>query len=183
YVKNMDMFTSKFGEANSGIADLVAGTNTLLGGLKQLEDGSFQLADGSQQLADGSDELVDGMDELVDGTAEFKDEMSSAADEANDIQTDEDTYNMMATPVEVQNEKINDVPNYGTGFAPYFLSLGLFVGALLLSIVYPLRETSAIPTSGVNWFLRKFVVLTSIGILQAVIASAILLLGLGIDVQ
>lgn len=183
YVKNMDVFTNKFGEANNGIADLVAGTNTLLGGIKQLEDGSFQLADGSKQLADGSDELVDGMDELVDGTEEFKEEMSSAAEEANDIQTDDDTYNMMATPVEVQNEKINEVPNYGTGFAPYFLSLGLFVGALLLSIVYPLREPAGRPKNGVHWFFTKFSVLFVVGVLQAVIASSILLIGLKLEVQ
>lgn len=183
YVKNMDMFTNKFGEANNGIADLVAGTNTLLGGLKQLEDGSLQLADGSKQLADGSDELVDGMDELLDGTAEFNEEMSSAAEEANDIQTDDDTYNMMATPVEVQNEKINEVPNYGTGFAPYFLSLGLFVGALLLSIVYPLREPAGTPKNGVHWFFTKFSVLFVVGVLQAIIAAGILLIGLKLEVQ
>src|SRR5699024_5836238 len=92
-------------------------------------------------------------------------------------------FNMIANPVEVGNEQINDVPNYGTGFAPYFLSLGLFVGALLLSIVYPLREPAGIPSSGFNWFLGKFVVLFSIGIIQALIASAILILGLGIEVQ
>src|SRR5699024_12766409 len=64
-----------------------------------------------------------------------------------------------------------------------FLSLGLFVGALLLSIVYPLRETSSIPSSGFEWFLRKFGVLAIVGVLQALIACAILMLGLGIEVQ
>src|SRR5699024_12091407 len=72
---------------------------------------------------------------------------------------------------------------YGTGFAPYFLSLGLFVGALLLSIVYPLREPSVVTSSGMNWFLKKFIGLFTIGILQALIASGILLLGLKIEVQ
>src|SRR5690625_3666966 len=95
----------------------------------------------------------------------------------------DDTYNMMANPIDVGNEEINEVPNYGTGFAPYFLSLGLFVGALLLSIVYPLREPSVVPSSGMNWFLKKFIGLFTIGILQALIASGILLLGLKIEVQ
>src|SRR5699024_5162170 len=108
---------------------------------------------------------------------------ADAANEVNDVVADEDTYNMMANPVEVDNEKINEVPNYGTGFAPYFLSLGLYVGALLLSIVYPLREPSIIPTSGFNWFLRKTVGLGIIGVLQALIAASLLLFGLGIEVQ
>ena len=55
------------------------------------------------------------------------------------------TYDMFASPVKVKTEKMAEVPNYGTGFTPYFLSLGLFVGALLLSIVYPLRDTVGVP--------------------------------------
>src|SRR5690625_5061807 len=109
--------------------------------------------------------------------------MHDAANEAGDIEADDNTYNMIANPVDVKNEKINEVPNYGTGFAPYFLSLGLFVGALLLSIVYPLREPAGIPTSGLNWFFSKFGVLFTVGIFQALIASTFLLVGLGLEVQ
>src|SRR5699024_10231458 len=98
------------------------------------------------QLSDGSDELYDGMTTLVDGTNEFNEQMHEAADEASDVHATEETHNMMANTVEVGNEKINAVPNYGTGFAPYFLSLGLFVAALLMSIEYPLRQPSLLPT-------------------------------------
>lgn len=183
YVKNMDTFTSSFAQANNGALELFNGTNELFTGMFDLKDGSIQLSDGTQQLFDGSDELHDGMLTLVEGTEEFKDEMQVAADEANDVHTTEDTHQMIANPVKVENEKINEVPNYGTGFSPYFLSLGLFVGALLLSIVYPLREPAATPTNGTNWFFRKFTVLFIIGVLQAFIASGILLIGLGLEVQ
>lgn len=33
------------------------------------------------------------------------------------------TYDMFASPVKVKTEKMAEVPNYGTGFTPYFLSL------------------------------------------------------------
>jgi putative membrane protein len=89
----------------------------------------------------------------------------------------------MASPVKLDKEEINSVPNYGTGFAPYFLSLGLFVGALLLSIVFPLREPAGVPASGYNWFRSKFTVLASIGVIQALIADAILIAGLGLEVK
>src|SRR5699024_11220557 len=121
----------------------------------ELQDGSVQLSDGTHKLADGSETLSDGMLTLFEGTEEFNKEMHDAAKDANDIETDDDTYNMIADPVKVKNEKINEVPNYGTGFAPYCLSLGLFVGALLLSIVFPLREPATTPTSGLNWFLDR----------------------------
>ncbi|MEC2537253.1 YhgE/Pip family protein, partial [Bacillus cereus] len=93
------------------------------------------------------------------------------------------TYDMFASPVKVKTEKMAEVPNYGTGFTPYFLSLGLFVGALLLSIVYPLRDTVGVPKSGFSWFISKFGVLLSVGIIQAVVADVILLFGLGVEVQ
>lgn len=183
YVANMNKFTSSFAKANEGTEELVNGTNNLYEGMFALKDGSLQLNDASHQLADGSTEIYDGMNTLTDGTSEFSQEMHDAADEAGDINATSKTNDMIANPVNVKNEKINEVPNYGTGFAPYFLSLGLFVGALLLSIVYPLKEPSNVPSSGFNWFLRKFLGLFSIGVLQAIIAGIILIVGLGLEVQ
>lgn len=183
YISQMNLFTNKFSEANEGTAKLSSGTTQLLNGITQLDDGANQLNEGTDELADGSGKLANGMNTMKNGTKDFHKEMTDAAKEVNDVEANDETYNMMANPVEVDNEKINEVPNYGTGFAPYFLSLGLYVGALLLSIVYPLREPSIIPTSGFNWFLRKTFGLGVIGVLQALIAASLLLFGLGIEVQ
>ena len=183
YVDNLEQFNGKFSEANQGVGDLTSGANDLTDGMGILIDGSEQLADGSEQLADGSEELNDGTKELTEGTDELNDKLYDASDEVNSVESNDDTYNMMANPVEVKDEVLNDVPNYGTGFAPYFLSLGLFVGALLLSIVYPLREPASTPRNGFNWFMSKFTMLFGIGILQALIAAGILLIGLGLEVQ
>lgn len=182
YLDNMNTFTSSFGEADTGAETLADGTAALIGGLEELENGSSQLSEGTNELADGTTDLDEGMGTLLDGTGAFHKEMTAAAKEASNIQTTDKTSQMIANPVDVMNEKINEVPNYGTGFAPYFLSLGLFVGALLISIVYPLREPAMAPESGANWFLGKITVLTAVGIFQAVIASAILLYGLGLEV-
>lgn len=183
YVQNMNKFTDAFSLANNGSNDLVSGTNELRTGMATLLDATTQLHDGTSQLAEGSVDLHDGTNTMVDGTELFFEKMTTALDTAKDVNVTEQMKDMLASPVNVENAKINEVPNYGTGFAPYFLSLGLFVGALLLSIVYPLRETSSLPSSGTEWFLRKFFMLSGIGILQALIACIILLLGLGIDVQ
>ncbi len=78
---------------------------------------------------------------------------------------------------------MNEVSNYVTGFAPYFLSLGLFVGALLLSIVFPLKEPASIPKSGMNWFISKFSIIGVVGVLQGIVATTVLLLGLGLQVE
>lgn len=195
-IDGISLFGEKLTDASKGATQLAKGASDLAGGTKELVDGSDafvegtgQLAEGSNQLEDGTTELVkgtvaltDGTIKLVDGSDELAINLEDAADKSN-IKTDEDTYNMMANPVEVENQKMNEVPNYGTGFAPYFLSLGLFVGALLLSIVYPLRDPASTPRSATNWFMSKFIVLISIGVIQALIASGILLIGLGLEVQ
>ncbi|WP_224654241.1 hypothetical protein, partial [Escherichia coli] len=86
---------------------------------------------------------------------------------------------MAASPVDVQKEGINEVPNYGTGFAPYFLSLGLFVGALLVSIVFPLVEPAIKPTGAFGWMASKVSVLAIVGLVQALVAVGIIKGALG----
>ncbi len=66
-------------------------------------------------------------------------------------------------------------------FAPYFLSLGLFVGALLLSIVFPLVEPAIKPTGALGWFASKVSVLAIVGLLQALIAAGVVKFALGME--
>ncbi|WP_040204468.1 YhgE/Pip family protein [Neobacillus jeddahensis] len=179
----MNQFGQKFVEAKAGADKLTSGSSSLISGMNQLTDGSTAMTSGAGQLADGSAQLKDGTTTLSSGAKELADKLSAGAEEASQVHADDKTYNMMADPVKLDNEKINHVPNYGTGFAPYFLSLGLFVGALLLSIVFPLRDTAVTPASGFNWFWSKFAIMAGIGVFQAILADVILLAGLGLDVQ
>ncbi|MBS4188791.1 YhgE/Pip domain-containing protein [Bacillus sp. FJAT-49705] len=179
----MDTFGQKFAEAKAGADKLASGTTVLAGGLDQLQDGSLAIKDGTGQLKDGAGKLAGGNTALYDGSEELSSKLAEGADKASSVHANDKTYDMMAGPVEVDNEKINEVPNYGTGFAPYFLSLGLFVGALLLSIVFPLREPAGVPRSGINWFTSKFLILMGVGVIQALISVFILLVGLNIEVQ
>ncbi|CAH2713545.1 hypothetical protein BACCIP111895_00681 [Neobacillus rhizosphaerae] len=175
--------TSGAGKLADGSNELKNGASDLTNGMNQLTAGSVAITSGAGQLADGSGQLKDGTSKLSDGAKELADKLADGAKDASKVHSDEKTYNMMADPVKLENEKINHVPNYGTGFAPYFLSLGLFVGALLLSIVFPLRDTAVVPSSGFNWFLSKFSIMAAVGIVQAIVADIILLAWLGLDVQ
>jgi putative membrane protein len=166
-----------------GSAQLNDGSKALSSGMNQLSDGSNKLTNGTAQLAEGSSQLKDGTAQLSSGAKELADKLADGAKEASKVHADDQTYNMMGEPVKLDTEKVNHVPNYGTGFAPYFLSLGLFVGALLLSIVFPLRDTAVVPANGFNWFASKFAIMAGVGVFQALLADAILLLGLGLEVQ
>ncbi|MRX71444.1 DUF3533 domain-containing protein [Bacillus lacus] len=175
--------SEKLAEAKAGSGMLAGGSRELSSGISRLAEGSNELQKGSSQLADGAGALNDGAAQLAEGTGELSGKLADAAKATSEVNGSEDLYSMVSKPVEIKNERINAVPNYGTGFAPYFISLGLFVGALLLSIVFPLREPAGTPSSGFGWFLSKFGILAVVGVIQALIADAILLFGLGIEVQ
>ncbi|WP_088349111.1 YhgE/Pip family protein [Bacillus cereus] len=166
-----------------GSGQVTTGLGTLNGGLNKMSTGSTQLIDGVNKLADGSGKVTDGLVKVNDGSGELAEKLGEGAEKTGEVKGTDKTYDMFASPVKVKTEKMAEVPNYGTGFTPYFLSLGLFVGALLLSIVYPLRDTVGVPKSGFSWFISKFGVLLSVGIIQAIVADIILLFGLGVEVQ
>ncbi|HDR7661627.1 YhgE/Pip domain-containing protein [Bacillus wiedmannii] len=182
--------TGGLGTLSVGVTKLADGSNQvttglgdLNGGLNKMSTGSTQLIDGVNKLADGSGKVTDGLVKVNDGSGELAEKLGEGAEKTGEVKGTDKTYDMFASPVKVKTEKMAEVPNYGTGFTPYFLSLGLFVGALLLSIVYPLRDTVGVPKSGFSWFISKFGVLLSVGIIQAVVADVILLFGLGVEVQ
>lgn len=176
-------FGDKLANATAGSQKLATGSTTLADGVATLKTGSTALADGSSQLAAGSGEIVVGTSKLVEGSTEFKDELNKAATEAAAIDADEKTYNMVAEPVQVKKESLTKVDNYGTGIAPYFLSLGLFVGALMLSIIFPFRDPVGVPKTAFSWFVSKASIIVMVGTLQALIVSAIVLWVLDMNVQ
>lgn len=178
-----NQMTGGVNQLADGSGQVTTGIGTLNGGLNKMSTGSTQLIDGVNKLADGSGKVTDGLVKVNDGSGELAEKLGEGAEKTGEVKGTDKTYDMFASPVKVKTEKMAEVPNYGTGFTPYFLSLGLFVGALLLSIVYPLRDTVGVPKSGFSWFISKFGVLLSVGIIQAVVADVILLFGLGVEVQ
>lgn len=182
-VTGLDTFGSKLQEAKNGSNQLIAGSEKLNNGLKQLTEGGAQIQDGTGKLVDGTHTFTDGLAKVKDGSTELATGLQEGANQAKEVKTNDDTYKMFADPAKIKESKFAPVPNYGTGFAPYFASLGLFVGALLISIVFPLRDTNLTPKNAFQLFMSKFMVLALVGIIQALIVDVILLKGLDLTVQ
>lgn len=181
---------AKLGELHAGVNTAVTGSKTLASGLNELASGTTTLNQGtstlaskSGELAQGSATLADGSTELADGTSTLSGKLGEASEKANEVKANQDTYDMVGSPVEVEKESVNHVPNYGTGFAPYFISLGLFVGALLISIVFPLVEPAIRPKNGASWFTSKVTVLAVVGLVQTLLTVVIVKWGLGLEVN
>lgn len=170
-------------ELTNGTQSLANGSSVLVKGTSQLLNGAAQLQSGSKQLNNGAGSLVSGTGQLNAGADKLSNKLGKAADQAGAINPTDATYNMMSSPVRLNHDAVTKVPNYGTGLAPYFLSLGLFVGGLLLTIIYNVKAPAIMPKNGVTWFLGKFGVMALIGILQSLLADFILLDLLKLHVQ
>ncbi|MFJ7827691.1 YhgE/Pip family protein [Psychrobacillus sp. NPDC096623] len=179
----MNDLTTGMQQAYDGSSSLVAGLNKLASGSSQLKTGTGTLAEKSGELADGSTKLTEGTEQLAAGTEILQSSLKDASEQSKEVSANNSTYEMVASPVDVNVEGVNEVPNYGTGFTPYFLSLGLFVGALLISIVFPFVQAAIKPTSGASWFLSKISVLGVVGIIQSLVVVAIALFALKLETQ
>ncbi|GAA3403174.1 YhgE/Pip domain-containing protein [Paenibacillus hodogayensis] len=186
----MEQLGGKLTEAKNGGEALAAGAKQLNGGavdlyqgLGKLKENVVPFVDGTVQLEGGAKQVADGLLTLGDGSRQLADQLGEAKGKTAGLQATDAMYDMFAGPIDLDVEKVNEVPNYGTGFAPYFISLGLYVGALLLTIVYSVREPAALPANGRSWFWSKALTLVTVGIVQALIVDAALLFVLRMDVQ
>ncbi|ANX11109.1 hypothetical protein ABE41_003760 [Fictibacillus arsenicus] len=171
-----ETFQSKLGEAAAGSQQLLAASGKIV-------DGTATVSSGWQEVTGHVNEIHEGEQKLLEGSGQLSSKLSEATDKTGELDPDSEMFERIANPVSVKTKSFSDVPNYGTGFAPYFLSLGLFVGALLMSIVFPLRDKAGEPRSGFGWFASKFSFLAAVGVVQALIADAVLLFGLNIEVS
>ncbi|MFS0559534.1 YhgE/Pip domain-containing protein [Terribacillus sp. 179-K 1B1 HS] len=186
----MDNFSEKFGSAVSGANKLASGASDLDSGFADytegfgsVQSGAAQLADGTGKLSDGATQLDDGMTKLSDGSDELATSLQDAADKTADIQSSDALTTMFADPVKLTEKQLSDVPNYGVGIAPYFLSLALFVGGLMAANILPLGRRQDMQVSGTVQFFSKLTLVYVVAIVQAVILDLIFLFGFQVDVK
>lgn len=155
----------------SGASDLSSGATTLADGTADAESGGAELNDGITQLADGSKTLADGLD---DGVSDIPSYTDAQADHLAGV---------TSTPVEITKTRLNEVPAYGYGLAPYFMTLGLWVGALAFYLMFPpLRERLVLGRQpAIVVALRSFAPGAMLGAAQSLLMLTIVRFGLGLE--
>lgn len=168
-------FHQNLQKANQGSIDLATGST-------KLATGTTEVANGWNSLIDNTASLDNGVQKTVDGSQELYENLHDGATKASEAKTTNKNYEMMSSPVKITEKDYSDVDNYGTGFAPYFISLGLFVGALVFSTVFNLNEFNHLPKSGFGASFSRFILLAFVGTAQASILSFILIHFLHLEV-
>lgn len=183
-----DAISQGFDAVNTGSNKLAAGANSLAEGLAQVSNGSEKLnngvnaaAQGSAKIVNGSDQLNSGAKKLSDNTPKLVEGAKKLHDGLKDAQKSGKINNikqkskMMSAPVALKEHDYSHVENYGTGFAPYFISIGLWVGALMATFVLRVMDRRAI-LNGMNPLksaLISFTPFVLMGVVQAIILMGV----------
>ncbi|WP_241387081.1 YhgE/Pip domain-containing protein [Rhodococcus sp. CH91] len=164
----------------SGVDELSSGAKALNSGLVQLTDGSFRLADGAGQLSSGMVELQSGSQELAQALGEGAKQVPSWTDAQRTA-----TAETLAAPVSLQRDYTNEASTFGTGFAPFFLPLALFVGGIIVwMLLTPLQSRPTVAGLGAyRTVLASYWPALLVGILQVIVMYAVVHLGVGLDVK
>lgn len=174
---------SGLGELAQGSAKLKDGTDTLVSGTGQLTsnskaltegaatltDGACQISSGAGQLSDGSGELGDGIRQVSEGAETLSKELGSGAEQILETNTSDQAADMFAAPIDTEETKITEVANNGHAMAPYMMSVGLWVGCIAFSLMYPLTSYAGQMKCGFRWWISKASVLYLTAVLQAVV--------------
>ncbi|WP_226546184.1 YhgE/Pip domain-containing protein [Bacillus thuringiensis] len=156
---------------------------------KILKEADKKLPDVKKLLEDSSKGLVDGRKKLADIKADMPETEKKIKDLANkirDFESEEDIKDIIrllkndvekqsdyfANPVNLKENKLFAMPNYGSAMSPFYTVLALWVGALLMVslLTVEVHEEGANYKSHEIYFGRLLTFLT-IGLSQAFIVS------------
>lgn len=177
---------------NSGMSELKQGINTakvgstnLEAGLKELSTNSKIIKTGTKQLNEGTTKALNGSQALSDGVNTFKTEVDNGIQDTKEqLKSLDGLDEYTAEPVKIEEVDYAQVDSYGVGFAPYFMSISLWVGALIMLIVFyydPEDRFKLLGKNVENKYLRTGLYFI-IAVAQGIVLGFILKLGLGFSV-
>ncbi|MEU3921255.1 YhgE/Pip domain-containing protein [Streptomyces sp. NPDC029004] len=182
--EDLQSAVGKINDLNSGAKKVAQGADKLHTGLSSAKSGSTDLDTGVGRLKTGAGKLDGGMFKLADGSTELAGGLNDGVGKIPDYgKNDRDRRTeVMADPVKLANQSLHKAPNYGTGFAPYFIPLSLWVGAMVAyMIIQPLnRRALAAGASAWRIAVAGWLPVTAIGLAQVAALMSVLHWGLGL---
>jgi YhgE/Pip N-terminal domain/YhgE/Pip C-terminal domain len=167
----------------TGTNQLTSGSNQLTTNMNSLSSGISGLASGQQKLASGTNQVASGAQQLSNGNSKLAGNLSSAHAQLAKTPTNNAHAQKFSSPVTAIDGTHQAVDTFGSGFTPYFMCIGLFLGALLLTIVYDLYRPAGLATAGWNIALSKFFITILMSVAQAFLVDLAMIKGLGLHIS
>ncbi|MFE1174621.1 YhgE/Pip family protein [Streptomyces sp. NPDC058773] len=180
-----DKAIGQINQLNAGAHKVSQGAGLFADGIGTLADGAGKLHSGLTVAKDGADKLTGGLFKLKDGSNQLADGLHSGVSKIPDYnKKDRDTRTeVMADPVELASKSMHKAPNYGTGLAPYFIPLSLWVGAMVAFMLLQPLGKRALAAGAPGWriALGSYLPAYAIGVVQVLALMAVLHWGLGLE--
>lgn len=181
----IDSLEGALAKINQGSGSILTGINELNIGLTSLNGNSTKLNTGLNDLSTGANTLNIGTTELTNGVKTAKTEVDKKIiDTESSVSNLEGLADYAAKPIKVDEKDYGDVKIYGTYFSPYFMSLSLWIGGVLILMGLYYDPDHRFKVLGRNSKNRskRLILYNVIGIIQAVILGFVLKLALGFEV-
>ncbi|MFJ9349680.1 YhgE/Pip family protein [Streptomyces sp. NPDC101237] len=177
-VKKIDKLNDGAARVAAGAARLHTGLGTALTGATGLDSGLGKLRTGAADLNGGMYKLVDGSGRLAGGLHDGASQIPDYGKHDRDRRT-----GVMADPVQLASRDLHKAPNYGTGFAPYFIPLSLWVGAMVAYMLIQPLNRRALAAGSAAWriALAGWLPVAAIGVLQTAALMAVLHWAIGLE--
>ncbi|GAA2263659.1 membrane protein [Streptomyces ruber] len=176
--EDLDDAVAEVEALNEGAAKVARGAKTLHTGLGTAQEGAADLDTGVGELATGATDLEGGLYRLADGSAELAGGLHDGVGRIPDYDEDDRDRRteVMADPVRLVTGDLHKAPNYGTGFAPYFIPLSLWVGAMVAYMLIPPLNRRALAAGAPAWriALAGWLPVVALGLLQVTALMAVL---------
>lgn len=179
--------TAGMSDLQNGNAKVKVGAEQLTSGLETLNESSTSVKNALTQLNNGSQTALDGSKKLQDGTEEFKNEINEGLNSAKDeIKKLDNLDSYVEDPIKIEEQSYGEVDSYGVAFAPLFISIGLWVGALMCYVVlyYDQRHRFGILDHDTKKSkILQDVIYLAIGAIDGILTGLVLKAGLGFSVN
>jgi putative membrane protein len=183
--EDLDDAVSKINKLNEGAGKVASGAKALHSGLGTAKTGASDLDKGVGDLKTGAETLNGGMYKLVDGSGQLSDGLHDGAEQIPDYdeQDRDQRTGVMADPVRLASQDLHKAPNYGAGFAPYFIPLSLWVGAMVAYMLITPMNRRALAVGAPAWriALAGWLPVVAIGVLQTLALMSVLHWAVGLE--
>lgn len=157
------------GESLTQVSEQLGSLSAMLGSIEQTVDGMNVGLDQMGSVMDGmSDKIVQLAGKLSDLTGDDKYRLLAQA-----LAQDPETYGeFLSSPVQVETHQVYATENYGSAVSPFYTTLALWVGGLLLTALIKVHPDSPELINGAKpheLFFGRYLLFFVLGQVQAVI--------------
>lgn len=173
-VNGMKQLNTGVHSLQSGLKAIQANNKTLNNGSAKLSSAAGTIANGSSQLASGSATLTSGLSKIEDGNGQLASSLATGANTMKKANLKTANQKMIAAPVAGKETKVHNIKNNGYAMAAYMLNVGMWVGCIAFTIMYPLIKRNGKVKNGLSWWLGKATIAYPISIAMAFVMVGIL---------